>query len=73
MLIHSLLIVFFYFCTGALNTPPATGKIPSYKLLDSTFFGMMPALTDVTDPLTRLSLEKTIEALVDAGNQLLTS
>ncbi|KAI5699039.1 hypothetical protein M8J75_015561 [Diaphorina citri] len=52
---------------GALDAPPGSGKIPNYKLLDSTFFGMTPGLTDVTDPLTRLTLEKSIEALIDAG------
>uniref|UniRef100_A0A8D9DYQ6 Fatty acid synthase n=1 Tax=Cacopsylla melanoneura TaxID=428564 RepID=A0A8D9DYQ6_9HEMI len=52
---------------GSLDAPPGSGKIPSFDHLDSTFFGMTPNLTEVTDPLTRLCLEKSIEAIVDAG------
>ncbi|CAG2116385.1 unnamed protein product, partial [Medioppia subpectinata] len=43
------------------------GKIVDYNKFDTTFFGLMEQLTDQIDPQSRMLLETTYEAIVDAG------
>uniref|UniRef100_A0A2H8TE21 Fatty acid synthase n=1 Tax=Melanaphis sacchari TaxID=742174 RepID=A0A2H8TE21_9HEMI len=49
---------------GAIN---GTGKIKNIEKFDSTFFSVHPKLCQVMDDLTKLSLERSIEAIIDAG------
>ena len=44
------------------------GRIPDFDQFDGTFFGLMGQLVEVMDPQSRLLLEATYEAIVDAGN-----
>jgi len=39
--------------------------------LDSYFFGIHRSLSQVTSPTTRSAIEKSFEALTDAGNYIL--
>lgn len=50
-----------------LGVTAATGKIKNIDQFDSTFFSTHTKLAQVMDPLTKLSLERSIEAIIDAG------
>lgn len=44
-----------------------TGKIKNVDKFDSMFFSAHPKLAEVMDILTKLSLERSIEAIIDSG------
>lgn len=44
-----------------------TGKIKNVDAFDATFFRAHPKLVKVMDPVTRLFLERSVEAIIDAG------
>ncbi|XP_052128714.1 fatty acid synthase-like [Frankliniella occidentalis] len=44
-----------------------TGKVTGIDKFDALFFGMHRKLTDATDPLSRVLMERVFEAIVDAG------
>ena len=43
------------------------GKIMDYEHFDSSFFGLMDQLVETIDPQSRLLMETTYEAILDAG------
>ncbi|XP_050524470.1 fatty acid synthase-like isoform X2 [Daktulosphaira vitifoliae] len=45
----------------------STGKVKNSLEFDGTFFKSHPLLSDATDPLLRLTYERAIEAIIDAG------
>lgn len=49
---------------GAIN---GTGKLKSVEKFDATFFSAHPKLAQNMDPMTRNCLERSIEAIIDAG------
>lgn len=53
---------------GKLGTPHGLGKIRKPEEFDNVFFGIHRKMAENLDALTRLSLERSIEAIVDAGN-----
>jgi len=57
-------MIFFIDHLGALN---GTGKIKNLDKFDAAFFSIHPKLCKVMDLLTRMSLERSIEAIIDAG------
>ena len=44
------------------------GRIPNYRKFDGNFFGLMYFFAESIDPQTRLVMETTYEAIIDAGN-----
>jgi len=44
-----------------------TGKLKNIDKFDATFFSAHPKLAESMDPLTRICLERSIEAIIDAG------
>lgn len=52
---------------GLLGTPHGVGKILKPEKFDNVFFGIHRKMAESLDALTRLSLERSIEAIVDAG------
>ncbi|RZF35979.1 hypothetical protein LSTR_LSTR005392 [Laodelphax striatellus] len=52
---------------GELGVPGAVGKVKSKDKFDANFFGIHRKLCECLDPLTRLSMERSYEAIVDAG------
>ena len=55
---------FFIDKLGALS---GTGKIKNIDTFDSTFFRAHPKLAQVMDTMTKICLERSIEAIIDAG------
>ncbi|CAI6347084.1 unnamed protein product [Macrosiphum euphorbiae] len=49
---------------GALS---GTGKMKNIDTFDSTFFSVHPKLAKVMDTMTKICLERSIEAIIDAG------
>lgn len=49
---------------GAID---GTGKLKSIDKFDAMFFSTHPKLAENMDPLTRIVLETSIEAIIDAG------
>lgn len=49
------------------NQINGVGKLLPLDKFDATFFSVHPKLASVMDPLTRLGLERSVEAIVDAG------
>lgn len=43
------------------------GKIPQINHFDTSFFGIHPEQCQFMDPMHRSTMERTFEALVDAG------
>ena len=43
------------------------GRIPDMNSFDSNYFGITERIIEVMDPESRLLLEATYEAIVDAG------
>ena len=43
------------------------GRIPDIYYFDNDFFGFNQSLTEIIDPVSRLLLETTYEAIIDAG------
>lgn len=58
------------FFSGQLGTPDAVGKLRNPEKFDNIFFGIHRQMADSLDALTRLSLERSVEAIIDAGNLL---
>lgn len=58
----------FLFYLGKLGTPHGVGKIRNPDKFDYVFFGIHRKMAESLDALTRLSLERSIEAIIDAGN-----
>lgn len=52
---------------GKLGTPYGVGKIKNPEKFDNVFFGIHRKMAESLDALTRLSLERSVEAIVDAG------
>ncbi|KAK3922271.1 Fatty acid synthase, partial [Frankliniella fusca] len=52
---------------GRLGLVGQTGKVSGIDKFDAVFFGMHRKLTDATDPLSRVLMERVFEAIVDAG------
>lgn len=52
---------------GTLGTPHGVGKIKTPEKFDNVFFGIHRRMAESLDALTRLSLERSVEAIVDAG------
>ncbi|XP_034245130.1 fatty acid synthase-like [Thrips palmi] len=52
---------------GRLGMINKTGKVSGINKFDAVFFGMHRKLTDATDPLSRIIMERVFEAIVDAG------
>jgi len=50
-----------------ITTINGTGKIKDIDKFDATFFNAHPKLAEHTDPMTRICLERSIEAIIDAG------
>jgi len=57
--------------SGVLGTPHGVGKIRTPEKFDNVFFGIHRKMAESLDALTRLSLERSIEAIVDAGEVIL--
>jgi len=55
---------------GLLGTPHGVGKILKPEKFDNVFFGIHRKMAESLDALTRLSLERSIEAIVDAGKAI---
>jgi fatty acid synthase len=51
------------------EVPKRTGKINNIDKFDATFFGIHNREAQSMDPQCRMLLEKTYEAIVDAGQQ----
>ncbi|CAG2167697.1 unnamed protein product [Oppiella nova] len=49
-----------------LDMNPRMGRLVNYGLFDSTFFGVMEQMVEGFDPMARMLLEVTYEAIVDA-------
>lgn len=56
-----------------LDIPPRSGKIGELNRFDAEFFGIPRRLANVLDPMSRLLLEKTYEAIIDAGTNILNT
>ncbi|CAG2101429.1 unnamed protein product, partial [Medioppia subpectinata] len=52
---------------GTYNMSGRMGKIQNYKQFDSTFFGLNEQLVEELDPQSRMLVEATYEAMLDAG------
>lgn len=44
-----------------------TGKVSGIDRFDAVFFAMHRKLTDATDPMSRIIMERVFEAIIDAG------
>jgi len=51
-----------------LGTPSGVGKIGKPEKFDNIYFGIHRKMSESLDVLTRLTLERSVEAIVDAGN-----
>uniref|UniRef100_A0ABD2WL10 Beta-ketoacyl synthase-like N-terminal domain-containing protein n=1 Tax=Trichogramma kaykai TaxID=54128 RepID=A0ABD2WL10_9HYME len=49
------------------DVPFGVGKINNITKFDATFFGILPKQANSMDPKSRMMLEHTFEALMDAG------
>jgi hypothetical protein len=58
------------FCIDHPTFPKRAGKVPNVTKFDASFFGINYKQAHIMDPLCRLLLERTYEAIVDAGQQL---
>ncbi|XP_050542017.1 fatty acid synthase-like [Daktulosphaira vitifoliae] len=52
---------------GILNLPLASAKLKNVEVFDGLFFKSHPKLSEVTDPVLRITWERTVEAIIDAG------
>lgn len=62
-----MLCIFLLCTTDEQSIRSGTGKIKNIDNFDMMFFKAHPKLANVMDLLTILSLERSIEAIVDAG------
>lgn len=49
------------------EVPDRFGKLKTWNKFDASFFGMKSRLVNAMDPLGRVLMEKSYEAIVDAG------
>jgi len=56
-----------YVFTDHSEIPARTGKLYNIEKFDASFFGVHIKQAQVMDPQCRMLLEKTYEAIVDAG------
>jgi len=56
-----------YLIKGKLETPHGLAKLRYLEKFDNGFFGVLRQMAARLDVLTRLSLERAVEAIVDAG------
>lgn len=56
---------------GLLNTAHGIGKLKNPEKFDNVFFGIHRKMAESLDALTRLSLERSVEAIVDAGKAII--
>jgi len=59
-------MIYFVF-TDHPEIPPRTGKLYNIDKFDASFFGIDNKEAQTMDPQCRMLLEKTYEAVVDAG------
>jgi hypothetical protein len=57
-------------CTDHPEIPQRTGKLLNVSKFDASFFGVHFKQANTMDPMCRMLLEKTYEAIVDAGQLL---
>lgn len=50
-----------------LDAAAGTGKLKNVDKFDATFFSAHPKLAEVMDAMTRIFIERSIEAVIDAG------
>lgn len=50
-----------------MGASAGTGKLKTINIFDNIFFSVHPKLAEVMDIMTRQSLERSIEAIIDAG------
>lgn len=62
-----------FLCAGEKGVSNKIGVIEGIDLFDTAFFGIHRNQASYMDPMQRLVLERTFEALIDAGNLQLTS
>lgn len=55
------------FCLEHPKLPMWAGKVPNVTKFDASYFGINYKQAHTMDPLGRLLLERTYEAIVDAG------
>lgn len=60
MLLNGILTVHY-------DTSPRLGKINNAEKFDAQYFDITPLEAHVTDPMCRMMLEHTYEAIIDAG------
>jgi fatty acid synthase len=60
----------FLINTGKLHVPLCVGQITKKEKFDAAFFGIHRRQTTSLDVMTRLILERSYEAIVDAGKLL---
>ena len=63
---HQCFMIKFVF-TDNPEIPPRTGKLYNIEKFDASFFGIHNKQAQNMDPQCRMLLEKTYEAIVDAG------
>jgi hypothetical protein len=68
--ILNLYFCYVIFCIDHPKLPKRIGKLPNVTKFDASFFGINYKQAHIMDPLCRLLLERTYEAIVDAGQQL---
>jgi fatty acid synthase len=54
------------------KVPKQAGKVPNVSKFDAPFFGINYKQAHIMDPQCRLLMERTYEAIVDAGWKLQT-
>jgi acyl transferase domain-containing protein len=67
------IVICVIFCLEHHKLPKRAGKVPSVTKFDASFFGVNYKQAHTMDPLCRLLLERTYEAIVDAGQQFYMS
>lgn len=56
-----------HFLTAKLQVPAATGKLKNVSKFDASHFGIHRKQTESMDPMTWHTLERSFEAVMDAG------
>lgn len=69
MYIYRFVVLQYYniFTDDQWSSLSGTGKLKSVDTFDATFFSAHPKLAEVMDPITKIFIEKSIEAVIDAG------
>lgn len=66
---HLYVFMYEYVCWSSdeLGAAAGTGKIQTLDDFDATFFNAHPKLADAMDPMMRIFVERSVEAIIDAG------